>query len=448
MVLSAPSVVGTDFQVTVAFDEPVNGLEAIDFIIRNGSVLELAGDDRSFLLTLSPVNLGEVIVELPADVATDAAGNANSASNQLLVAYQTSVPGSALRWVERDTNAWWELDLGLVRDVDHILVWNRTDCCPERLSSYFVLVSEDPFLSKDLNETLNHSGVDAYQYNQAPLPTQRVLVGRKARYVREQLTGVDYLSLAEVEVFGSLNGTLVNGVTYEYYEGNFTALPDFDSLSPTLTGTRTEFDLNARQRDDLFAFRFRGCLNVPFDGTSTFSTFSEDGSRVFINSDLIADNDGLHDATAGVSGSVKLKAGMHPIEVQYFNRLGPEELIVRWEGPGIVNQAIPTQRLTINETGVSPAFRHRGREVHADDNTDGDLLDLTAEYALGRDPNTAWMEDVGLNVEGANNGTRVNMWYDRPSRLDEISYTLKLSNDMKSWFPVFGQSTEADTSGW
>ena len=97
---------------------------------------------------------------------------------------------------------------------------------------------------------------------------------------------------------------------------------------------------------------------------------------------------------------------------------------------------------------MSPAFRHRGREVHADDNTDGDLLDLTAEYALGRDPNTAWMEDVGLNVEGANNGTRVNMWYDRPSRLDEISYTLKFSNDMKSWFPVFGQSTEADTSGW
>ena len=217
-------MVGTDFQVTVAFDEPVNGLEGIDFIIRNGSVLALAGDSRSFLLTLSPVNLGEVIVELPADVATDAAGNANSASNQLLVAYQTSVPGSALRWVERDTNAWWELDLGLVRDVDHILVWNRTDCCPERLSSYFVLVSEDPFLSKDLNETLNHSGVDAYQYNQAPLPTQRVLVGRKARYVREQLTGVDYLSLAEVEVFGSLNGTLGEWRDLRVLRGQFHGL--------------------------------------------------------------------------------------------------------------------------------------------------------------------------------------------------------------------------------
>ncbi len=31
--------------------------------------------------------------------------------------------------------AWWELDLGKPTDIDSIAVWNRTDCCPERLDN-------------------------------------------------------------------------------------------------------------------------------------------------------------------------------------------------------------------------------------------------------------------------------------------------------------------------
>ena len=44
---------------------------------------------------------------------------------------------------------WWEVDLGEIRDIQTINIWNRTDCCAERLSDFYVFVSDTPFNSND-----------------------------------------------------------------------------------------------------------------------------------------------------------------------------------------------------------------------------------------------------------------------------------------------------------
>jgi len=41
-------------------------------------------------------------------------------------------------------------------------LWNRTDCCGERLSAFYVLVSDNPFNSTDLTTTINQAGVSSY----------------------------------------------------------------------------------------------------------------------------------------------------------------------------------------------------------------------------------------------------------------------------------------------
>jgi RHS repeat-associated protein len=65
-----------------------------------------------------------------------------------------------------------------------------------------VLVSDNPFSSTDLTTTINQAGVSSYYTaGQAGLLTQ-IGVGRSGRYVRVQLAGDNYLSLAEVEVMG------------------------------------------------------------------------------------------------------------------------------------------------------------------------------------------------------------------------------------------------------
>ncbi len=104
-----------------------------------------------------------------------------------------------------DQNAWWEVDLGAVGYVDHIELTNRWDCCAERLSNYYVLVSERPFVSTSLDVV--RAQPDVFQSWQAggSAPSTRVFVGRRGRYVRIQLAGAGYLSLGEVDVEGMRN---------------------------------------------------------------------------------------------------------------------------------------------------------------------------------------------------------------------------------------------------
>ena len=49
---------------------------------------------------------------------------------------------SGIRTV-RDPQAWWRVDLQAVYFIGAIDLWNRTDCCADRLSNFDVLVSQD-----------------------------------------------------------------------------------------------------------------------------------------------------------------------------------------------------------------------------------------------------------------------------------------------------------------
>ncbi len=55
---------------------------------------------------------------------------------------------------------------------------------------------------------------------------------------------------------------------------------------------------------------------------------------------MVVDNDGLHGMITE-PGKVVLRAGAHPIAVQWFNRLGEFGLNVEYEGPGLPRQRIP-----------------------------------------------------------------------------------------------------------
>ena len=133
------------------------------------------------------------------------------------------------------------------------------------------------------------------------------------------------------------SASAADGVTYEYYEGNWNTLPNFDDLTPVLTGTQADFGLTAAQQNDLFAFRFTAELELAESGTYTFYSASDDGSQVFINGDLVVDNNGIHPAIE-TQGSVNLNAGVHEIEVTFFEKYGRNSLSVQLEGPSIAKQ--------------------------------------------------------------------------------------------------------------
>jgi len=102
-----------------------------------------------------------------------------------------------------EAHAWWQVDLGTLNTIQSIRLWNRTDCCSERLSNLHVIVSDVPFGSTDLQTTLNQRGVSDYYFTGTVGKNIEFNIGRTGRYVRIQLAGTNYLSLAEVQVLGT-----------------------------------------------------------------------------------------------------------------------------------------------------------------------------------------------------------------------------------------------------
>ncbi len=104
---------------------------------------------------------------------------------------------------ESEFQPYWQVDLGSVQPIDHINVWNRTDCCSSRTANYHVFVSDVPFTGTTVADSLAQPGVqDNFNTPQAGTPTA-VGVNRTGRYVRVQLDATEYLHLAEVEVIAT-----------------------------------------------------------------------------------------------------------------------------------------------------------------------------------------------------------------------------------------------------
>lgn len=133
-----------------------------------------------------------------------------------------------------------------------------------------------------------------------------------------------------------------NGLVYEYFEGQWTMLPDFASLTPVSDGVVDNFDISIAARDEQFALRFSGYINIGHEGVYTFLLSSDDGSALYIGDTRVVDNDGTHDMREA-TGIIGLKAGKHAITLVYFQGGYGKGLSVGYacQAAGIAAMAIP-----------------------------------------------------------------------------------------------------------
>lgn len=98
-------------------------------------------------------------------------------------------------------NNWWQVDLLESFSISDITLFNRTDCCTERLSNFYVFVSDSDMTGRSFDSLKNDSTVWQYYQAAAVGASESIAVpGKIGRYVRVVLAGTEYLSLAEVEV--------------------------------------------------------------------------------------------------------------------------------------------------------------------------------------------------------------------------------------------------------
>ncbi|MDB5279430.1 MAG: alpha-L-fucosidase [Ferruginibacter sp.] len=142
-----------------------------------------------------------------------------------------------------------------------------------------------------------------------------------------------------------INATKLNvpkpGIAYQYFELNGKIdLNSINVATPVKTGFTNEISDKVKLRKDKLALSFDGFIQVSKSGLYTFSTFSDDGSKLFIDGVEIVNNDGEH-AAMEMFGKAALKSGFHSIKVTYFGNGDVNELKVNWQPPGGKNELIP-----------------------------------------------------------------------------------------------------------
>ncbi|PYM12846.1 MAG: hypothetical protein DME18_10345, partial [Verrucomicrobia bacterium] len=228
-----------------------------------------------------------------------------------------------------------------------------------------------------------------------------------------------------------------DSLTAQFYNLNFgpSVLADVDfTAAPTLTTNVAQINYPVTSgsfwpggQPDRFAARFTGTVFAPAGGQYTFYSSSDDGSAVYIDGQLVVNNDGNH-PTREASGTVTLIAGVHTFEARFYEYNGDAWRVLRWSESGSAvlvqtsNLATLTATLELNRgvPGTSqvqvvafdadtlgstqlvtivalPDIDHDGIPDRDDPDIDGDGLTNAQEMQLGTDPRNPDTDGDGLS---------------------------------------------------
>jgi hypothetical protein len=168
------------------------------------------------------------------------------------------------------------------------------------------------------------------------------------------LAGAVVLLLAFAPLIGDLGGTVTAPWRGLYYSnGKFEGEPrerfersiefDFGKGSP----------MRGLGNDD-FSIRWDTCLRLEEDTKVRFELSSDDGSRLYVDGEVVVENWGDHGKETR-SGSTTLTAGVHHLELEYYEaRHGANVTLLASLDAGSKPTTIPVQLLTAPGDGTEP----------------------------------------------------------------------------------------------
>ena len=123
----------------------------------------------------------------------------------------------------------------------------------------------------------------------------------------------------------------IQEMKYKVFEGEWTSLPDFDSLKPTRKGEAKVglIDLGHAPKREKFGIVYSGRIEAPLGGEYLFKMASDDGARIIVNQKTILEHDGLHGAVLK-EARLDLSRGKHEIRVEYFAFGQPNSFRASW----------------------------------------------------------------------------------------------------------------------
>lgn len=138
---------------------------------------------------------------------------------------------------------------------------------------------------------------------------------------------------------------LTNGLYKSIFQGAVDWVPNFDYLSPISTSFVSNIDEDSEEETTNFGISYKGYINIPTDGQYTFYLTSSSKIHVMLHDIHLLDND-YNYTSSEISEQLFLKAGMHPIKIEYqHNNAQTINIDLQLEGPGLTKAAIPDNML-------------------------------------------------------------------------------------------------------
>ncbi|MDO3695696.1 PQQ-dependent sugar dehydrogenase [Wenyingzhuangia sp. chi5] len=103
-----------------------------------------------------------------------------------------------------ETNPWWQIDLESKTNISLIQIFNRTDSFSERLTNFYVFISDSDLSGQTFSEILVDCNVQQFYVSELAGSSINIPKEISGHYVRIQLAGTGILSLAEVNIFSSI----------------------------------------------------------------------------------------------------------------------------------------------------------------------------------------------------------------------------------------------------
>ena len=101
-------------------------------------------------------------------------------------------------WV---ANAWAEIELDEVYEIDNINIWNTTSGNSGFLQDFVVFVSEVAFESEDIDATFNQPGVVSFPFPGLAQSPSNIEINASGKFIRIQLQGTAFINMREMEIF-------------------------------------------------------------------------------------------------------------------------------------------------------------------------------------------------------------------------------------------------------
>lgn len=144
---------------------------------------------------------------------------------------------------------------------------------------------------------------------------------------------------AKLQPASNVSG-LKPGLKYEYKEAGFAKTSEMKNSPVSNSGIILTINIDSITDDRAFGYHYEGYIKVPADELYTFYLESNDGSTLFIDNEMIIDNDDDH-MQQTLNAEIALKKGYHPIKVNYFQMGGGKKLEVSWKNTVSEIEVIP-----------------------------------------------------------------------------------------------------------